>query len=188
MLVDKLNNLLYCGVIKKRSNRSATELKRFLENNCKLEPTYWIGIGFKHPVSEEKARSRIASFINKMNHEYLRTHIWPIVVWNTNSSGLVANDVHIVLCIERRYSMGVYGILAKELARIWRYGRVGCFQLYERGRNAIHYSTLRHNEQAFMVFCPNRGSCKSQRTKSNDCKWRKNPLRILRLKGFENEA
>tara|TARA_R100001591_G_scaffold72667_1_gene80791 strand:- start:136 stop:699 length:564 start_codon:yes stop_codon:yes gene_type:complete len=187
MLVDKLNNLMYCALGSRRSVRSATDLQSFLENDCKLEPTYWIGLGFKYPVSEDKARDRIASFINKMNHEYLRTHIWPIVVWNTNSEGLVAHDVHIILCLDRgRRSLGVYGILAKELSRFWRYGRVGCFQLYRRGGNAIHYSTLKHREQAFMVFCPNRGSCNCQRKKKNDCKWRKNPLRML--KGFVNEA
>ena len=182
MINHNAYNLMFDGVNKTRSFKSATELKRFIENDCKFTPVYWMGVDFYKPVEEDKARMKIASFINTINHKWLRTHIWPLVAWNKNSDGLIQNDVHIILCLEQKVSLSAYKMIIKELKRCWRNGKEPHIQIYQRGKNAVHYTVMRHKEISFMVFCPDRGTCRNKHKNKNDCIYRRNPELLLKKK------
>ena len=182
MINHKIYDLMFAGVNSAtRSHKSASQLQDFIENKCTLDPVYWIGVDFHYGVSEDKARMKIATFINTINHRILKTHIWPVVVWNKNSEALVKNDVHIIMMMDRKsLPMGSYGIIRKEISKLWKNGRRPFIELYQRGNNAVHYSTLRHNEIGFMVFCPDRGTCRNSHKNKNDCVYRKNPSLLIK--------
>lgn len=184
-LSRKFDQIIYGdGLRGVRSHDSAEEMKWVIENGLVLKPILFETKKLKHAQKIESFEKIMGIYTQKMSW-MLRSHVFPIISYNTNVYNRLKNDIHVILLSDFEDSK-----LARDKVMEYHYKRprwvindkeitfpfIDTYtKEYKYDGGALPYMVLRHKEGTGVVMgCPKRKRrCKKQ------CYYRKDYSRLL---------
>ena len=196
---EQIDHIIYgIGLNRRPTTNECEQFQHFIENKLVFKPMVWATVSFLKPMREDDGVRCIEWMMSRITRSVLRCHTLPIVGYNT-IDGKIQSDIHITMLLNAEEYDGTKITATNDIIK-WYRGQQNKFVKiigrrdqkimmpfgnhhivsYNGGR-CIQYTLQGHKRMTHLVYCPNRHrECRSRR-RGNQCVYRRQPMRLLRL-------